>query len=313
MPPGGRARRPGTERGGAGGSVPRRASAGATPLTPPETGDADVIIVGSGAVGLTAAISLARQGVRTLVLEAGPALPPADFAAHNVGRSVGRQHKGLRTGRMRALGGTTRLWGGQLVPFDARDIDGPTVNGPSPWPIRFADLAPAIAQAYVMLGVDERASDTDAVWRSVTGLPAMLGQRLRLGLNLWLRQPDFTRVFADELTRLPQLRVLTDHPVTRLRFVQPGVVAAVETASAGGAFRRFSAARVVLAAGTFDNVKLLLRTAATEPVCGSATIAISGRGSSTICTGWPAASWCTTSDGCGRCSTTSMSAGASIM
>ena len=227
-------------------------------------------MVGGGAVGLASAIQLARRGVRVMVLEAGPPTPPVHFEQFNGGRSMKRAHRGLASGRMRALGGTTRLWGGQLVAFDIDDFDGPTVDGPSPWPIRHAEIAPAIDEAFRFLGVDGAATKLNAVWRRATGKSPLLGDRLRLGMNIWLPQPDFTRLFATDLASLPTLTVMTDHPVARLCFDTPGHVAAVEVDRSDGTIIRIEAAQIVLAAGTFENVKLLLRTAATQIDCGFA-------------------------------------------
>ncbi|HEU0044250.1 FAD-dependent oxidoreductase [Sphingomonas sp.] len=244
-------------------------------MTPPEgdrieaqPGKADVLIVGGGAVGLAMAVRLARRGVRVLLLEAGPATPPARYEQFNKGRLVGRPHRGLTQGRMRALGGTTRLWGGQLVPFSAQDFDGPTVDGPSPWPVRHVEIAPAIDTAFRFLGIDAAGAEPDTIWRRASKLPATLGERLRLRLNIWLPQPDFTRLFADDLRSLSSLTIVTDHPVTRLRFAAQGRVAGVEVDRPDGTVAHFAADHVVLATGTFENVKLLLRTAATEPRCG---------------------------------------------
>lgn len=180
---------------------------------------------------------------------------------------------------MKALGGTTRLWGGQLVPFGERDFDGPGPDGSCPWPIRHADVVPWIAAAFHFLGIGDEGSDPDAVWRRVTGLSPELGMNLRLGMNIWLPQPDFTRLFAKDLRDLPGLTIMTGEPVVRLLFErEPGVVTGVETRSSDGERRRHAAPSVVLASGTMEIAGMLLRTAATQPSCGFADNRHIGRG-----------------------------------
>lgn len=213
------------------------------------------------------------------MLEAGGREPDADYRTSNGGRSVGRAHGGVAEGRMKALGGTTRLWGGQLVPFGERDFDGPGPDGARAWPVRHADMAPWIAAAFRFLGIGDEGSDPDAVWRRVTGLSPELGENLRLGMNIWLPQPDFTRLFADDLRDLAGLTILTDEPVVRLLFErEPGVVTGVETRRATGERSLHAAPQVVLATGTLEIAGLLLRTAATQSECGFANNQHVGRG-----------------------------------
>ncbi len=54
---------------------------------------------------------------------------------------VGRKHDGIRTGRSVALGGTTNLWGGQLVEFMQIDFEGRDWLPGSRWPVRYEELA----------------------------------------------------------------------------------------------------------------------------------------------------------------------------
>ncbi len=116
-----------------------------------------ILIVGSGAVGLAMASHLARQGVPVTVLEAGPPTPPADWQARNAGPCTGLPHCALSVARMKALGGTTRLWHGQLLPLSHRDLAG--------WPLAYADYRAAVAQALDLLGVSAREADSDGMWR----------------------------------------------------------------------------------------------------------------------------------------------------
>jgi hypothetical protein len=83
---------------------------------------ADVCIVGAGAAGLVLAVALARTGVRVAVLEAG-GKTCADGNVLGI-EAVSPDGYGAATkGRVFGLGGTTAVWGGQLVPHGLVDTD----------------------------------------------------------------------------------------------------------------------------------------------------------------------------------------------
>jgi choline dehydrogenase-like flavoprotein len=240
--------------------------AGSIDELPVWTAAPDVLIVGGGACGIALAVQLARAGRRVTLLEAGPREPTTDWQAANSAGSSGRAHLGLLGGRMQALGGTTRLWGGQLLPFAAEDLAAETYPGKPGWPIPFAQLQAATQRARKLLGQPEAAQDTLATYVAATGAAPQLGDGLDLVVATWLRQPDFAKLFAVDLVGNRNLAVLTGHRVAELEFATHGVVTAVHCA--GGA--KFSAPQVVLANGTFELVGLLLRTAQSESNCGFA-------------------------------------------
>jgi choline dehydrogenase-like flavoprotein len=146
----------------------------------PQTCDFDAIVVGSGATGGVAALELSRQGLRTLVLEAGPALRgPGSYGSGitNLGRALGQRlfsrrqfnqewHAGYwetnpelfvddthhpyttpddqpyRWIRGRQVGGRTHTWGGVTLRFSDHEFKAGR-DGLSPeWPISTADLSP---------------------------------------------------------------------------------------------------------------------------------------------------------------------------
>ena len=99
----------------------------------------EVVVIGAGAVGLVAAVSLARAGVKVLLLETGAAEPGAAQDLNAVSMT-GRAHSGALHGRARVVGGTTTLWGGQLTQFVPYDFEARAIMPGAAWPISFTEV-----------------------------------------------------------------------------------------------------------------------------------------------------------------------------
>jgi len=223
---------------------------------------ARVTIVGAGAVGLAIGLCLSRAGVTVLILEAGKQSPPKDFQQLNLGTAVGKPHRGLKVGRMRALGGTTKLWGGQLVAFGPLDFDGIPEAGVRGWPIAYAEVVPFIDRAFEFLGIGANERDEQAIWRRFADGTPDLGENLKLGMNIWLPTPDFSQLFAKEIEASQHLCVLTEASVEGLVMDDAGIrVTGVRL----GSDKVLPVRQLVMANGTFEIIRLLLRAAALEP------------------------------------------------
>ncbi len=230
----------------------------------------NVIVVGAGAVGIVAAIELARRGRAVLVIEGGPATVPMDWQARNRGSNSGRHHAGIKDGRMQAYGGTTRLWGGQLVPFDPTDFVAEPHLGKPGWPISYQEFAPWVDKAYDFLKVSRDSRDALGLWSRVTGLPPNLGDFIAITLNVWLPQPDFTRLFEKDLAGLPNLKVVANASLRELQFDESGAVSGLLATLADGSNVVLRAPHIILAMGTMETVRQLLVAAKTQPTCGFA-------------------------------------------
>ena len=106
------------------------------------TEQCDVCIVGAGAAGITLALQFLRADLRVLVLESGRELPdPATQALYEAEIADPALHSPGDRYRVRQFGGSTTIWGGRCVPFDAFDFASrPWVTDHS-WPIDRADIA----------------------------------------------------------------------------------------------------------------------------------------------------------------------------
>jgi choline dehydrogenase-like flavoprotein len=142
--------------------------------------DADVVVVvGSGAGGGTLANELCRQGIRTVVLEAGPHLTADDYHqeewpafnqmawldARTTSGSwrIARDFPNLPAWTVKAVGGSSTHWAGACPRFKehefrAKQTYGGGVDGASllDWPIGLADLERYYDEAELKMGVTHR-------------------------------------------------------------------------------------------------------------------------------------------------------------
>ncbi len=93
---------------------------------------ADVCIIGAGAGGIYLATRLAQRGISVAMLEAGDYTCTDSLSLGLKATMLREEYRAATSGRAFGLGGTTALWGGQLVPYTSIDRlqQG---NGFDPW------------------------------------------------------------------------------------------------------------------------------------------------------------------------------------
>jgi hypothetical protein len=225
----------------------------------------DVLVVGAGAVGIVLSLALARTGRRVTLLEAGPRDPEPNFKLRNQGPVTGRPYRGLLDGRMKALGGTTRLWGGQLTAFSRADFSR-EIEGVPGWPVTFDEISPYVARALSFLGVGGTNQGVDDPALAAETAALDLGPNLDVSRHLWLPVADFVSLFGRKLVHQDGLTVVTDAEVQSLTF-DKDEICFVNVHSKDGSTTAFTPRHVVLANGTAEIVRLLLRSAAADPNC----------------------------------------------
>jgi choline dehydrogenase-like flavoprotein len=126
----------------------------------------DIIIIGSGMGGASAAHALAPSGARILILEKGHQLPerPENRDARAIFQRgyfrpkeewFDAQGVGFNPGNYYNHGGNSKFYGAVLLRYRAEDFEGVAhADGDAPpWPIRYADLAPWYDKAEALFQV----------------------------------------------------------------------------------------------------------------------------------------------------------------
>ncbi len=112
---------------------------------------ADVVIVGTGATGLTMAMHLVKAGATVAMLETGGFERTQAAEALSNAKVDGTLPVWIRT-RSRFLGGSTNCWGGNNSPLDQIDFDRDWVPH-AQWPIGLEDLAPHAPEVHELFGL----------------------------------------------------------------------------------------------------------------------------------------------------------------
>lgn len=230
--------------------------------------DADVLIIGAGAAGVSLALGLMNSGLSVLVLESGGLTYEMSTQALYRGRNIGLRYEPLDLCRVRTFGGSTdrRGWAGWCKTFSAIDFEERDWVGLSGWPIAREDLDRHYERAFSTMGLpadgEERATAEADSERQLPlsgdciNDPIMLSTAPQIG-DTWMKT----------LRQSRDVRVLLHANVTSIE-TTPNGRAVTKIRFATLERRQFSASAraVVLAAGGIENARLML---ANKPVQGT--------------------------------------------
>ena len=221
--------------------------------------DADVCIVGAGPAGLAIAGALADSDVRLLLVESGDVRPRERDQELNRGESAGQRFEGLHRGRVRAVGGSSWAWAGQLarlqpVAFARR----PWVPA-SGWPFPVSEVAPYARQAARFFGLDGPAPGEAEYVSPAAPPPAFDPRVMALDRSRFASPVELARTHVPALRRSATVTALLHATVTQLRLTPCGArVEEAEVTSLDGTRATVSARTFVLACGGIENARLLM-------------------------------------------------------
>jgi hypothetical protein len=218
----------------------------------------DVCVVGAGPVGLTLALECEAAGLSVLLIEAGDqgrTRIPDGFNDAEITDPL--HHVPLEDATRAGFGGTSSVWGGRCVPFDASDFERRAFVRHSGWPITSGEMERWYAKAasYLDCGTGW-AMPLPAEWTSMPQVSCDSVERLS-------SQPRLGRRFRPRFESSQRLRVSLGQVVRGIELDHSGQsVASLHLASSDV---RPSARAFVLAGGGLQSTRLLLDLQRTRP------------------------------------------------
>lgn len=245
----------------------------------------DVCIVGGGTAGLYLAEALTRRRIGVVVLEAGGSSPasPQEFGVTT--RQGQMLYRGADQGRSFGLGGTSVLWGGQMIAVTASDVSDRPAAGFAAWPIAHGELARYMERVRDRLGLGRRPLEDDG--RLIARRFPLLRQispDLELRLSEWIpfRSRNMAQAFADTLARPDGPHVWVNAVATRVETTATASGRRVEALHAvsvadGSRTIRILPRVLVVTAGALESTRFLLELDAANDHCISRSGAPLGR------------------------------------
>lgn len=226
--------------------------------------ETDVCIVGGGTAGLFLAHLLQSQGVRCVLLEGGgeASLRPPATGHHCEQR--GAYYRGAEAGRSFGMGGTSVLWGGQMLPPTRWELADRAGGGFDPWPVSYDEVSrwfPAVARALRLSEdcFDQKVQASRA--KKFFPLLASFGSDFELALSTWLpfATRNFAQVFSGSLSASPRVSMWVNASVVGMTpSAARDRIVAVTAKGPRGSELHVQARLFALCAGALESTRLLL-------------------------------------------------------
>lgn len=212
-----------------------------------------LVIIGGGTLGLYLA-SRMSSACNVVVLEAAAGQVAKDDLLLGRRRRLG-SHLGSTSGWASALGGTSTIWGGQLLPWETWEFTGG--RGRPPWPFGLETLSRHYGAVLDNLGLSETHRRIHNHGHQKA--PLKDSQAFHLRYSTWMTRTE--RDFSKNRTLkrgLAATRVITGAVADRVDSVGGGFVTHYEDRL--GERQSIESQLVIYAAGTLGNVRLLTRS-----------------------------------------------------
>jgi choline dehydrogenase-like flavoprotein len=217
--------------------------------------NADVCVVGSGPVGLAVARRLTERSGRVVLLERGGEVAEPQSGSNEIAFDA-RPYGGAGAGRAFGFGGTSTIWGGQLLPMTEREVNGNLDAGAPRWPIRFSELSAHYETLNRWLGVDSSSFEVAQLPSNPVARLDWTGFAPRYSKWLAFGRRHVGAAWRRDLDRAKNLHIWLNARV--VGFERHGRRIHAVNARGPRARLTVSADRIVIAAGAIESTRLAL-------------------------------------------------------
>ncbi len=214
-------------------------------------------MVGAGAAGIILTVELLRLGKSVVLLEGGGGEVEEASQEPYGSQIVGLPHQGIHAGRVRAKGGTTTKWGGQILELDEEDFAPRDWVAGSGWPFPKSELTRFYARAMELEGLGRVLRHDDDVWRSIGGTTPVFAE-LEPYFSRWCPEPNFARLHEATLEKHPGLAVWLHANAVEL-VMEDGRAAGVRCRTLTGVETIFQASEYVFCLGGIESCRFFLQ------------------------------------------------------
>jgi choline dehydrogenase-like flavoprotein len=224
---------------------------------------ASVCIVGAGMAGLIAATRLARdKRLRIIVVESGLRTVDPTVATLNEVDNAGDKYDGALLGRSRALGGSSLMWSGKLLPLSPSDMLPRPYLDLEGWPLDSAELDSYRQEIEAFMEIDSEPYEGDI---SEDLEPQGILPRDDIDFCLrWPKRPtrknhNLAYIFRKEIESLDNLEIWLGATASHFDFeLDSKKITAISCINHAGKTLRVVANEYLIAAGTLETTRLLL-------------------------------------------------------
>lgn len=225
-----------------------------------------VCIVGAGVAGIFLAKLLSDHGIKVILLEAGDYEARKPSSINQICSQQGKLYRGADDGRSFGVGGTSVLWGGQMISLAKSDFKDRKSLGFDCWPISYEEINKYFTVVGEVLGLGKEVFldlDISKLVAKNFRILDKFGKNFNLRLSTWLpfKKRNFSKTFDQVLTKNEHVTLWVNATVIcmkpSLTDVKKSIVSLIAQSGNGNKIE-VNPDLVVLCAGALESTRILL-------------------------------------------------------